>query len=73
MAGDHDNSRAKKSAEEFAAQATQKEAGLLAELVAFVRDNKKWWLVPILVVLLVVGVLIVLAGTAAAPLIYPLF
>jgi hypothetical protein len=69
MSGDKDNSRA----EEFAAQAEHKEIGLLAELLAFVRENKKWWLIPILVVLLVVGVLLVLASTAAAPLIYPLF
>jgi hypothetical protein len=69
MIGDNDESRAK----EFAAQAEQREVGLLAELLAFVRENKKWWLVPILVVLLVVGVLVVLASTAAAPLIYPLF
>lgn len=69
MSGDKDNSRA----EAFAAQAEQKEIGLVAELLAFVRENKKWWLIPILVVLLVVGVLLVLASTAAAPLIYPLF
>lgn len=63
----------KSRAEEFAAQAQRPRAGLLAELLAFLRDNKKWWLLPILVVLLVVGVLVVVAGTSAAPLIYPLF
>ncbi len=54
---DDDNQRAR---EAFAAQAEQPTPGLVAELLAFLRDNKKWWLLPILIVLLVVGVLIVL-------------
>jgi hypothetical protein len=41
--------------------------------VAFLRENRKWWLVPILVVLVLVGALILLGGTAAAPFIYTLF
>ena len=32
-----------------------------------------WWLTPIILVLLLIGALILLAGTAAAPFIYPLF
>jgi hypothetical protein len=63
----------KSRAAEFDAQAQRPRSGLLAEMFAFLRDNKKWWLLPILLVLLVVGVLVVLWGTAAAPLIYPLF
>jgi hypothetical protein len=47
--------------------------GLVAELWAFLRHNKKWWLLPVLVVLLLMGLLIFLAGTAAAPFIYTLF
>jgi len=57
----------------FADQAEQPERGLLAELGAFVRHSKRWILIPILLVLLLVGVLVALASTAAAPLIYPLF
>jgi len=57
----------------FAEASVKKQVGLLAELWAFLRENKKWWLAPILVVLLLVGVLIVLGGTALAPLIYPIF
>jgi len=45
---------------------------LLAEFWEFLRHNKKWWLLPILIVLLVFGVLIFLAGTGAAPFIYTL-
>ena len=66
---DHDSSKAA----EFTAQAEERQAGLLAELLAFLRDNKRYWLAPIVIVLLVVGVLLLLASTSAAPLIYPLF
>ena len=57
----------------FAHQAEQPRPGLLAELWEFLRHNKKWWLTPIILVLLLIGALILLAGTAAAPFIYPLF
>jgi hypothetical protein len=47
--------------------------GVLGELWAFISHNKKWWLTPILLMLLLLGVLIVLGGTGAAPFIYTLF
>ena len=44
------------------------------ELWAFMRTRKKFWLLPIVVVLLLLGVLIVLTqGSAIAPFIYTLF
>ncbi len=57
----------------FAEQAQQSRPGLVAELVDFLRNNKKWWLTPIVLVLVLVGALIILSGTAAAPFIYTLF
>ncbi|MFA5792131.1 MAG: DUF5989 family protein [Candidatus Paceibacterota bacterium] len=46
----------------------------LKELWEFIRKNKKWWLLPMILVLLLVGVLIVLtAGSAISPFIYTLF
>jgi len=46
----------------------------LKELWAYMRSRKKYWLVPILLVMVVLGVLIVLAqGSAVAPFIYTLF
>lgn len=46
----------------------------LAELWRFMRIRKKYWLLPILVMLAVFGGLIVLAkGSAVAPFIYALF
>ena len=47
--------------------------GLIREYLAFLRYNKKWWLTPIIVLLLLFGVIVVLGGTAVAPLIYTLF
>jgi hypothetical protein len=47
---------------------------LLRDLWGFMRDRKKFWLAPIIVVLLLLGVLLVLAqGSAVAPFIYTLF
>lgn len=47
---------------------------LLAELWQFIKERKKWWLFPMIVVLLLVGALIVLSsGSALAPFIYTLF
>jgi hypothetical protein len=45
---------------------------LLAEFWDFLRYNKRWWIVPIVIVLLVFGVLILLSGTGATPFIYSL-
>ena len=39
----------------------------------FLRNNKKWWLLPIVAILVLFGVLVLLSGTAAAPFIYTLF
>jgi uncharacterized protein DUF5989 len=48
--------------------------GLLKELWAFMRERKKLWLLPIVVVLVLVGGLLVLAqGSALAPFIYTIF
>jgi hypothetical protein len=47
---------------------------LLKDLWGFMRERKKFWLAPIIVVMLLLGVLIVLAqGSAVAPFIYTLF
>jgi hypothetical protein len=47
---------------------------LLAELWHFLRVRKKYWLMPIILVLVVLGGLLVLAqGSAVAPFIYTLF
>jgi hypothetical protein len=57
----------------FAAQADLPARSFLGELWDFMRFNKKWWLAPLILVLLLLGALIAIGGTAAAPFIYTLF
>lgn len=59
--------------DQFASEAEQNEIGLLHEFFLFLRENKKWWLVPLLGSLLLIGFVAVLAGSGAAPFIYTLF
>lgn len=59
--------------DDFTREARRERSGLVAEFVAFLRDNKKWWLAPIIVSVLALGALVLLGGTAAAPFIYTLF
>lgn len=55
------------------AAAAEGRQGLLKEFWGFLKQSKKWWLLPIVVLLLVFALLIFLSGTAAAPFIYTLF
>jgi hypothetical protein len=45
----------------------------IAELWHFLRENKKWWLLPMIAALLLVGALIVFGGTSSVPFVYRLF
>jgi len=67
-----DNNHPKKD-DEFLSQASGKQAGLVSEFIGFLKANKKWWLAPIIISILLLGLLVVLGGTAAAPFIYTLF
>lgn len=50
------------------------EPSLAREFLAFIVQEKKWWMLPLIAVLLIVGGLIVFAGTSPlAPFLYPLF
>lgn len=60
-------------ADDFSAQAELPQPGLLGEFWLFLRYNKKWWLTPIILVLLAIGALVVLSGSALAPLLYPFY
>ena len=52
---------------------TGKRVGIVGEFWNFLAESKKWWLLPIIVVLLGFGLLVFLSGGAAAPFIYTLF
>ena len=48
--------------------------GIAGELIQFLIHNKRWWLVPMVAVLLVFAVILVMAQSSAiAPFIYTLF
>jgi hypothetical protein len=55
------------------ATAGKEKTGIVSEFLAMLKQNKKFWLIPIVILLLLVGVLIILGSTAAAPFIYTLF
>jgi hypothetical protein len=49
-------------------------AGIAGEFWAYMRERKKFWLAPVIVVMLVIGALLVFAqGSALAPFIYTIF
>jgi hypothetical protein len=58
---------------EFARKAMGKPSGFFAEFGYFLRHNKRWWLTPVFVLLLMLGVLVLLGGSGVAPFIYTLF
>ena len=49
------------------------QASLVGEFLHFLSTSKKWWLTPILLAILLLGLLIVLGSSGAAPFIYTLF
>ena len=51
----------------------EKNANLASELWLFIRHTKKWWLLPIVAMLVLFAVLMLLSTTAVAPFIYTLF
>jgi len=47
---------------------------IIKEYFSFLKENKKWWLLPFVVILVLFGLLIVLTkGSALAPFIYTIF
>ena len=61
------------SAGEFSKIAEDRQPGFLSEFWGFLRQNKKWWLTPILVILFLLIVLVIISQTPLAPFVYPFF
>jgi ABC-type microcin C transport system permease subunit YejE len=57
----------------FEAAGAEKEASLLRELVRMMKNNKKYWLMPLVLFLLLFGILVILGSSVAAPFIYTIF
>ena len=61
------------AADEFQQAGQQESLNLVQEFLLFVRENKKWWLIPILLVFGLVSLLVMFGSTGAAPFVYTLF
>jgi hypothetical protein len=55
------------------AAASEASRTVVGEFWHFLRTQKQWWMLPVLAALLLLGLVMVLSGTAAAPFIYTLF
>tara|TARA_R110002049_G_scaffold2750_10_gene22436 strand:+ start:74975 stop:75187 length:213 start_codon:yes stop_codon:yes gene_type:complete len=62
---DHEN--------DFRQAGEEKPISLVREFLIFIKEEKKWWMIPILLVLAVLGIAAALTSTGAAPFIYTLF
>jgi hypothetical protein len=62
-----------RNSEKFRQEASRPQAGLLREFWEFLKHNKKWWLAPILIVILVIGLLVVLSGSGVGAFMYTIF
>lgn len=45
----------------------------LKDLWSYLKERKKWWLAPLIIIFILIGVLLLLGGTSLAPFIYTLF
>ena len=68
-----DPSHNAKNQDDFTRHATEGRTSFFAEYIYLLKHNKKWWMLPLILVLLGFGVLMVLSTTGAAPFIYTLF
>ncbi|QDS95138.1 hypothetical protein FF011L_39250 [Roseimaritima multifibrata] len=61
------------SGEAFAESAFEQSPGLVREFWDFLHDNKKWWLVPILLSIALLSLFVTLAASSVSPFLYVLF
>jgi hypothetical protein len=46
---------------------------LIREFFAFIRYEKKWWMIPLIIVVLILGLVLFVGSSPLAPFVYPLF
>jgi len=68
-----DSGSATSSDQDFVKQAKSRQPTILAEFLDFLVHNKKWWLTPIVLVLLFLSFFVLMTNTALGPFIYVLF
>ena len=59
--------------DEFARAAARKRDSFVTDYLYLLKTTKKWWMLPLIVLLLALGALMILSSTVAAPFIYTLF
>jgi hypothetical protein len=76
-AADEQSSASSTTEQDFAAQAEAPSRNFVVELFVeflnFLVEEKKWWLIPIIVCLVLIAVIALLLHSPAAPFIYPMF
>jgi len=72
MKNEPDEEKRNAARNDFRHEVNEPEPGLLAEFWAFLKESKKWWVLPILLAILLLGFLVILSGTGLAPFIYPM-
>ena len=58
---------------DFEQEAARGRSTLVGEFVHLLANNKKWWLIPILLCMAMLAALVFFGGTGAAPFIYTIF
>jgi hypothetical protein len=66
-----ENTNAEKT--DFEKAATARRPGIIQEFFYFLKNNKRWWLIPILVTIALLAALCFFASTGVAPFIYTIF
>jgi len=51
----------------------EESSSIVGEFLSFLGENKKFWLIPVLLVISIIGILAVAAGSSLSPFIYALF
>lgn len=67
-----DGDTSNESPRSIADLAEQQSPSIAREFWDFLKNNKKWWLLPILLILALLFILVLINGSPLAPLIYPL-
>ena len=69
----NDPTQSAKAQADFAQQAQEQSPGIVREFLQFLVENKKWWLIPILVAVGLIALLVALSASPVSVFIYPLF
>ena len=71
--GDTSDSDTNTDRSDFQQIASGKQVGIVREFWDFLKHNKKWWLTPIILSLVLIALIVITTGSGAAPFIYTLF